>query len=87
MRRGAAILGRNLRTPQGEIDLLVGWHGERVAVEVRCRRGADPVQEISDRKVETVARAARAAGAGRVDLVAVRLDRLGATVRWIPSVA
>jgi Holliday junction resolvase-like predicted endonuclease len=80
------VIGRNVRCPPGEIDLVVEWHGARVAVEVRCRRGGDPIEEITDRKLDHVRCAARVAGSERLDLVAVRLDEFGASVRWIPGV-
>lgn len=80
-------MGRNLIVGGGEIDLLAVLAGQMVAVEVRCRRHGDPVDEITEGKIRRVLRAAREVGAGRVDLVAVRLDAAGALVRWIPDVS
>lgn len=85
-RRGAEILERNRTVEGGEIDLVVAMAGRIVAVEVRCRRRGDPVDEITDAKIARMRRAARQVGASRVDLVGVRLDADGAWVRWIPGV-
>jgi putative endonuclease len=37
--RGLAILGRNVRTPDGEVDLIACDQGVIVFVEVKARRG------------------------------------------------
>ncbi|MCJ7726075.1 MAG: YraN family protein [Acidimicrobiia bacterium] len=87
-RRGARILARNLRLWPGEIDLLVELAGTLVAVEVKTRVGADPVEEMTDLKAERIRRSGlrMTRHPDRYDLVAVRLTPAGAEVRWLPSV-
>ena len=90
-RRGARVLGRNLRHGRGEIDLLVAFGSRRVAVEVKTRVGdpADPVEAFDAHKARRVRTAANAiAGPGtRVDLVAVSVGADGVQVRWVPGAA
>jgi putative endonuclease len=85
-RRHARVLARNTRVGRDEIDLLVGFGRALVAVEVKTRVGADPVEMFTSAKADRLRRAATALGAARCDLVAVRVDRRGAAVRWIPGV-
>jgi putative endonuclease len=86
--RGARVLGRNVRSGRGEIDVLVEIAGERVAVEVKSRRGSvyDPVEAFDARKAARVrAVAARLRPpVHRVDFVGVTLGGSAATIRWIP---
>jgi len=88
VRRGATVMARNLRLWPGEIDLLVTIGGSLVAVEVKTRVGADPVEEFTDLKAERVRRSGdrMARRPQRYDLVAVRLTPVGAEVRWLPGV-
>ena len=61
-RRGYAILARNWRRPEGELDLVVGAEGLCVFVEVRSRTGAErghPLETVDARKRARVIRAAR----------------------------
>ena len=87
-RRGARVAARNLRLWPGEIDLLMDLDGSRVAVEVKTRIGADPVEELTDLKVERLRRSGdrMARRPDRYDLVTVRLTTDGAEVRWLPGV-
>ena len=87
VRRGAAIVSRNLRLWPGEIDLLVDWQGALVAVEVKTRVGADPVEGLTDAKADALRRSGSRLEVRprRYDLIAVRLDRSGAEVRWLPG--
>lgn len=88
VRRGARILARNLRLWPGEIDLFVEVAGVLVAVEVKTRIGADPVEEMTDLKAERLRRSGlrMAPRPHRYDLVAVRLNTDGAQVRWLPAI-
>jgi len=88
VRRGARILFRNLRLWPGEIDLLVEVAGALVAVEVKTRVGADPVEEMTDLKAERLRRSGHRLSPrpDRYDLVAVRLTTGGAQVRWLPAI-
>ncbi len=80
--RGYAILARNWRRPEGELDLVVGKEGLCVFVEVRSRTGIEqghPLETIDARKRARVRRAARmyidethpAAAVFRFDVVGV----------------
>ena len=82
------MLGRNVRTGRGEIDLLVRFGNRRVAVEVKARVGFEPREAFSVEKSNRTWEAARRlGGVARVDLIAVRFDSAGAEVRWLPEVA
>ena len=51
--KGYAVVGRNIRTPHGEIDLLVEKDGEMVFVEVKTRSNATfgaPEESITTQK-------------------------------------
>ena len=81
-------MARNLACPRGEIDLLVLVDGSLVAVEVKTRIGGDPADQFTVAKQRAMQEAAGSLDPrpDRVDLVTVRFDRSGATVRWIRSV-
>ena len=93
VRRGAKVLGRNVRLGRGEIDLHVSIDGVSVAVEVKTivarHRSDDAIYQFSPRKADTVRRYARRLHppARRVDLVAITLRERGADVRWVPFAA
>jgi Holliday junction resolvase-like predicted endonuclease len=72
----------------GEIDLLVEAAGELVAVEVKTRVGADPIEEMTGFKAERLRRSGGRLPVRprRYDLVTVRLSAEGAEVRWLPAV-
>lgn len=59
-----------------------------IAVEVKTRSYADPVEEMTDLKIERVRRSGDRLPRrpDRYDLVTVRLTARGAEVRWLPSV-
>lgn len=86
--RGAEVIARNIRTKEGEIDLLARFGREPVVVEVKSG-WLEPAEGFT---VEQVRRLT-AAGASldpptfRIDLVTVRFARDGVTVRWLPRVA
>jgi len=81
-------VARNLACPCGEIDLLVSVDGLLVAVEVKTRVGGDPADQFTVAKQRAMREAAASLHPrpDRVDLVTVRFDRSGATMRWIRSV-
>ena len=60
--RGDKLLGRNIRTPYGEIDLLVERGGVTVFVEVKALTSSKnflPEQQITSRKREHMLQAAQ----------------------------
>ncbi|HEX7506305.1 MAG TPA: YraN family protein [Polyangia bacterium] len=60
--RGYAVLARNWRRPEGELDLVVSGEGLCVFVEVRSRTGTDrghALETVDARKRARVLRAAR----------------------------
>jgi len=66
-----------------EIDLICRDGTGRFVVEVKTRRGVyDPREAFDDRKRRAVKRIAHSFDIHRVDLVAVRLHRRGAEIRW-----
>jgi len=86
------ILERNVRYPDGEIDIIADDHGTTVFVEVKRRKDATlgtPAEAVTPRKRERVIRAARRwlaahpgrAGAVRFDVVAIRDD--SPAVEWL----
>lgn len=88
--RGAEVMARNVEVAGGEIDLIVSVGGMRVAVEVRSVTGDGPaVLAFDEAKADQVWRLARELrpACSRVDLVAVRFDRSGVEVHWVPAVA
>ncbi len=85
-RRGLSIIARNRRVGRGEID-IVARHGRRiVAVEVKTAAGPDPIYAFDDAKARQVRALASRIGASRVDVVAVSLEREGASIRWLAGV-
>jgi putative endonuclease len=82
-RRGYAILARNWRRPEGELDLVVGTEGLCVFVEVRSRTGAErghPLETVDARKRARVIRAARMyIGEERPQAAVFRFDVVGVT--------
>ncbi len=51
--KGCEILGRNLRTPYGEIDIVVRYKGQTIFVEVKTRTSNKmglPEESITPRK-------------------------------------
>ena len=89
---GARVIGRNVRTPYGEIDLLAIEGGGRrtlLVVEVKTRRDERPL-ELSARQMGRIARAAqflhaRYQAVGKTP-VGVRIDRIDVRLprRWLP---
>jgi putative endonuclease len=60
--RGYAVLARNWRRPEGELDLVVSGEGLCVFVEVRSRTGTErghALETVDARKRARVLRAAR----------------------------
>jgi putative endonuclease len=61
-RKGMKILARNLRTPVGEIDLIVRDRGILAFVEVKTRRGAgfgSPAEAVGPHKQRQIIRTAK----------------------------
>lgn len=84
--RGLRVVARNVSVRGGEIDLLARDGNQLVAVEVRTvTRLGDPIDAVDGAKRRHVARIAAAAGASRVDMVGVGLDRSGVVVHWVPG--
>jgi putative endonuclease len=96
-RRGFRIIARNVRFPEGEIDLVCRDGPVVVFVEVKCRRAGwddTPAAAVSWQKRRRLARLALhylkrhglADARCRFDVVAVSLEDEGATaIRHIPS--
>jgi Holliday junction resolvase-like predicted endonuclease len=90
---GVEIVGRNVRSGRGEVDLVGTIDGERVVVEVKtliAGAGADdPIVHFDAVKRARV----RTAALGlepkvyRVDLVTVVIRPDWVDVRWLPRVA
>jgi len=86
--RGYRILGRNVRLPGGEIDIVADHNGCLVLIEVRLRRGAgagEALESVARRKQNRLRRLSKeycatlsaAPESVRIDVVAVSLDRRG----------
>lgn len=85
--QGLAVLARNWRCPEGELD-IVATDGDRlVVVEVKCRSGTSrgaPVEAVTEAKLARVRRsAARWLTAHRVGGVEVRYDVVA--IEWPPT--
>lgn len=77
LERGYRLLGRNRRTPFGEVDLFLEKDGIYVLVEVKQRSSGafgSPLEAITPRKVERLLKSARYL-LGRDDLP-VRLEAI-----------
>ncbi len=85
--KGYDIVARNLRLPEGEIDIVARDGGATVIVEVRARRGAalgDGLDSIDARKAERLRALAASYAAThqppgdlRIDVIAVDLEPSG----------
>ena len=82
------MIDRNIRAGRGEIDLLVREGEMLVAVEVKTRVGSEPMDAIDDRKLRAIRSAAAKldTGPSRFDVVTIRADDRGVTVRWVKGV-
>jgi putative endonuclease len=91
-RQGYAIRGRNVRTPFGELDLVVTRGGWTVFVEVKTRRSRTyglPQEAVTARKKRRLAASARhylqengiSDSPWRIDVVAVECDGTGTVER------
>ncbi len=82
---GYAVLARNWRCREGEIDLVVARGGDLVVVEVKTRRGegfGHPLEAIDARKRARLWRLAVAWTAANRDVVQwrrLRIDAIGLT--------
>jgi putative endonuclease len=88
VRRGAEITARNLRSDLGEIDLVAIIDGTRTAVEVRSRRGEDPLDAFDWSKIDRVRRTAGSLEPPcvRVDLITIEFTEATVNIRWLPDV-
>ncbi len=57
-KRGYTILGRNIKTPFGEIDILAELNGKKVVVEVKGGNTFNPVENFTPRKFAKVFKSA-----------------------------
>jgi Holliday junction resolvase-like predicted endonuclease len=82
------VVATNLRSGPGEVDLLVSFRGVVVAVEVKTRVREDPLIQVTAEKERRMWEAASRLRPrpGRIDVVAVRFDGSGVTIRWVPGV-
>ena len=82
------MLARNVRSGPGEIDLLVALAGRIVAVEVKTRIGDDPMLSMTAEKERRLGEAVSRLRPRphRLDVVAVRFDAGGASIRWLRDV-
>jgi Holliday junction resolvase-like predicted endonuclease len=79
-----------VRVGRGEIDLVVAFRGQRVAVEVKTIQTGgldDPAYAFTRSKATQVRQLANRMGIPRVDLVTVLIGPAGIDIRWIPEVA
>jgi Holliday junction resolvase-like predicted endonuclease len=78
-----------VRSGRGEIDLLVWVEGRLVAVEVKTRVGEDPLVQLTEEKRRRMRQAANRLDPppARIDLVTVRVEPAGVTIRWLRGVA
>jgi putative endonuclease len=89
---GLRILGRNLRLPGGEIDLLAEEGDDLVFVEVRTRRAADGLasESLSPTKLRRMWRLAMTycdsndlePARARLDVVSIDLDSAGRVLEF-----
>ncbi len=97
--KGLRLVGRNVRTPYGEIDLILQDEDEMVFVEVKARTTGNfglPETAVDGRKQGRMVRSAQYwlqshpewTGGWRVDVVAVRGKpevEASAEVTWYPN--
>ena len=95
-RRGAVVVERNVRVGRGEIDLIVRFDTQLVAVEVKTvgpgAVASDPIERIDVDKMLRVRRLAnqwtqRHRQRIRVDFVGVLQNEQGVAVNWRTAVA
>ncbi|AAC06429.1 YraN family protein [Aquifex aeolicus] len=56
--KGYQILGRNLRSPYGEIDILAEFEGRKVIVEVKGSETFFPAEKVTPHKLSKIIRTA-----------------------------
>lgn len=91
-RHGYHIVERNVRFPEGEIDIVAREGSEWVFIEVKCRRTptyGSPESSITPRRFLHLAKAVESylahrcedTSAHRVDVVAIEVDGAGKVTR------
>ncbi len=85
-RRGAEVVGRNVRLDVGEIDIIARVGELRVLVEVRTTIDtAHPDDLFPEAKRRRLRRLAAVGRCDRIDLVWVRLGDTEVWINWIPG--
>lgn len=85
---GLRVVARNVEVEGGEVDIVATDGRSRIVVEVRTITGdGEPLDAYGPVKAYKVGRLARILRADRVDLVAVRLSREAAELRWVRGAA
>ncbi|NPB07483.1 MAG: hypothetical protein GXN96_00980 [Aquificae bacterium] len=77
--KGYRILGRNLRSPFGEIDVLAEDSGRKVVVEVKGGEAFNPVENFTGKKLQKLVRTAfylLGSEDFRIDLVIVHRGKI-----------
>ena len=86
--RGYQPIERNARVDGDELDLIVVDGSTIVAVEVKTTsNGADPFEAVDEDKMYRIRRAvdAHTLDITRIDVIAVKIGREGATIHWVQS--
>ncbi len=84
--RGYRVEQTNVMIHGDEIDIIATGPDGRIAFEVKTTTdGVDPAEAVDARKLDALDRAVAAlpVPVGRLDLIAVKLTRSGAEVRWL----
>ena len=87
--RGCSLVDRNVFVDRDELDLIIRDAGHIVAVEVKTSaNGDDPLHAVDGSKAVRIRRAVGGYRlvVHRIDVIAVTLDRSGASIRWLPGV-
>ncbi len=78
-RKGYEIIGRNIRSKYGEIDILADYKGRKIVVEVKGGRCFNPVENFTKKKYEKILKTAFEILGNedfQIDLVVVYKDKI-----------